>query len=146
MSKIINIQEIMQLLPHRFPFLLVDRVVDYLASERLTAIKNVTINEPFFTGHFPQRPVMPGVLMIEAIAQAGGLLYFQTHIDNGTPDAGLMFLAGIDDARFKRIVEPGDQLRIEVKPLKIRGTIWRLKGEIFVDDKLACSAEILSAQ
>lgn len=136
----------MKLLPHRYPFLLIDRVIDYVPSERLTAIKNVTINEPFFNGHFPARPVMPGVLMIEAMAQAGGILYFQTHIDKGTPDAGLMFLAGIDEARFKRVVEPGDQLRIEVAPLKIRGKIWRLKGEVFVEDKLACSAEILSAQ
>lgn len=136
----------MKLLPHRYPFLLIDRVIDYVPSERLTAIKNVTINEPFFNGHFPGRPVMPGVLMIEAMAQAGGILYFQTHIDRSTPDAGLMFLAGIDEARFKRVVEPGDQLRIEVAPLKIRGKIWRLKGEIFVEDKLACSAEILSAQ
>ncbi len=146
MSKIIDIHSIMKLLPHRFPFLLVDRVIDYVAGEKLTAIKNVTINEPFFNGHFPGRPVMPGVLMIEAMAQAGGILFFQTHIDQGHPDAGLMFLAGIDEARFKRVVEPGDQLRIEVAPLKIRGKIWRLKGEIFVEDKLVCSAEILSAQ
>jgi 3-hydroxyacyl-[acyl-carrier-protein] dehydratase len=136
----------MKLLPHRYPFLLIDRVLDYVPSERLTAIKNVTINEPFFNGHFPGTPVMPGVLMIEAIAQAGGLLYFQTHLDGGNPDAGLMLLAGIDDARFKRMVVPGDQLRIEVRPLKIRGAIWKLKGEIFVEDKLVCSAEILSAQ
>lgn len=146
MSKTININTIMNLLPHRYPFLLIDRVIDYVPAERLTAIKNVTINEPFFNGHFPNRPVMPGVLMIEAIAQAGGILYFQTHIDQGTPDTGLMFLAGIDNARFKRVVEPGDQLRIEVQPLKIRGAIWKMKGEIFVEDKLVCSTEILSAQ
>lgn len=144
--KTIDIHAIMKLLPHRFPFLMVDRVLDYVPSERLTAIKNVTINEPCFTGHFPNRPVMPGVLMIEAIAQAGAILFFQTYLDAGTPDSGLMFLAGIDNARFKKIVEPGDQLRIEVEVLKIRTPVWRMIGKIFVEDKLVCSAEILSAQ
>lgn len=146
MSKTIDIHNIMKLIPHRYPFLLVDRVLDYVPSERLTAIKNVTMNEPCFTGHFPGRPVMPGVLMIEAIAQAGALLFFQTHIDLGKPDTGLMFLAGIDNARFKRVVEPGDQLRIEVEVLKIRTPVWRMIGKIYVEDKLVCSAEILSAQ
>ena len=146
MTKTIDIHAIMKLIPHRYPFLLVDRVLDYVPSERLTAIKNVTMNEPCFTGHFPDRPVMPGVLMIEAIAQAGAILFFQTHIDMGKPDHGLMLLAGIDNARFKRIVEPGDQLRIEVEVLKIRTPVWRMIGKIFVEDKLVCSAEILSAQ
>lgn len=146
MKKTIDIHNIMKLIPHRFPFLLVDRVLDYTASERLTAIKNVTMNEPHFTGHFPERPVMPGVLMLEAIAQAGAILFFQTHIDMGKPDHGLMFLAGIDNARFKRVVEPGDQLRIEVEVLKIRTPVWRMVGKIFVEDQLVCSAEILSAQ
>lgn len=146
MTKTIDIHNIMKLLPHRYPFLLVDRVLDYVPSERLTAIKNVTMNEPCFTGHFPERPVMPGVLMIEAIAQAGAILFFQTHIDMGKPDHGLMFLAGIDNARFKKVVEPGDQLRIEVEVLKIRTPVWRMIGKIFVEDKLVCSAEILSAQ
>lgn len=146
MTKMIDIHAIMKLIPHRYPFLLVDRVLDYVPSERLTAIKNVTMNEPCFTGHFPARPVMPGVLMIEAIAQAGAILFFQTHIDMGKPDAGLMFLAGIDNARFKKIVEPGDQLRIEVEVTKIRTPVWRMIGKIFVEDKLVCSAEILSAQ
>lgn len=146
MKKTIDIQTIMKLIPHRFPFLLVDRVLDYVPSERLTAIKNVTMNEPCFTGHFPDRPVMPGVLMIEAIAQAGAILFFQTHIDLGKPDDGLMFLAGVDNARFKKIVEPGDQLRIEVEVTKIRTPVWRMTGKIFVEDKLVCSAEILSAQ
>lgn len=146
MKKSIDIQAIMKLIPHRFPFLLVDRVLDYVPSERLTAIKNVTMNEPCFTGHFPDRPVMPGVLMIEAIAQAGAILFFQTHIDLGKPDDGLMFLAGVDNARFKKIVEPGDQLRIEVEVTKIRTPVWRMTGKIFVEDKLVCSAEILSAQ
>ncbi len=145
-KKIIDIQRIMQLIPHRYPFLLVDRVLDYVPSVRLTAIKNVTANEPFFTGHFPGRPVMPGVLMLEAIAQAGAILFFQTHIDLGKPDDGLMLFAGVDNARFKRIVQPGDQLRIEVEVLKIRTPIWRILGKVFVEDKLACSAEILSAQ
>lgn len=146
MTKIIDIEGITKLLPHRYPFLMIDRVLDYVPAQRLTAIKNVTFNEPFFNGHFPGKPVMPGVLMIEAIAQAGGLLYFQTHIDYGAPDQGLLFLAGIDNARFKRIVQPGDQLRIEVQPVKIKGAVWKLQGEIFVEDKLVCSAMILSAQ
>jgi 3-hydroxyacyl-[acyl-carrier-protein] dehydratase len=145
-KKSIDIQKIMQLIPHRYPFLLVDRVLDYVPSVRLTAIKNVTANEPFFTGHFPGRPVMPGVLMLEAIAQAGAILFFQTHIDLGKPDDGLMLFAGVDNARFKRIVQPGDQLRIEVEVLKIRTPIWRIQGKVFVEDKLVCSAEILSAQ
>lgn len=146
MNKIIDIQQIMKLLPHRFPFLLIDRVIDYVPSKTLTAIKNVTVNEPFFTGHFPERPVMPGVLMLEAMAQAGAVLYFQTHIDAGTPDDGLLLFAGVDNARFKRIVEPGDQLRIEIEVLKIRSIVWRMQSKIFVEDKLVCSAEILSAQ
>ena len=146
MSKIIDIQHIMTLLPHRFPFLLIDRVLDYTPRERLVAIKNVTINEPQFTGHFPQRAVMPGVLMIEAMAQAGAILYFQTHLDEGTPDDGLIFLAGIDNARFKRIVTPGDQLRFEINVTKIKSRIWKLEGTAHVGDELACSAEIMSAR
>lgn len=146
MSKVIDIQHIMTLLPHRFPFLLIDRVLDYTPRKHLVAIKNVTINEPQFTGHFPQRAVMPGVLMIEAMAQAGAILYFQTHLDEGTPDDGLIFLAGIDNARFKRIVTPGDQLRFEVKVTKIKSRIWKLEGTSHVGDELACSAEIMSAR
>lgn len=146
MSKIIDIQHIMTLLPHRFPFLLIDRVLDYTPRQHLVAIKNVTINEPQFTGHFPQRAVMPGVLMIEAMAQAGAILYFQTHLDEGTPDDGLIFLAGIDNARFKRIVTPGDQLRFEIKVTKIKSRIWKLEGTAHVGDELACSAEIMSAR
>lgn len=146
MTKIMDIQKIMALLPHRYPFLLIDRVLDYAPAERLIALKNVTFNEPFFGGHFPGKPVMPGVLMLEAMAQAGALLYFQTHIDRGTPDNGLLFLAGIDNARFKRIVQPGDQLRIDVQPTKMKGVVWKLHGEIFIDDQRVCSADILSAQ
>jgi 3-hydroxyacyl-[acyl-carrier-protein] dehydratase len=146
MSKQVDINQIMTLLPHRFPFLLIDRVLDYKPRESLVAIKNVTMNEPHFTGHFPQRPVMPGVLMIEAMAQAGAILYFQTHLDEGTPDDGLIFLAGIDNARFKRIVVPGDQLRFEVKVTKIKARIWKLEGTAHVGDELACSAEIMSAR
>lgn len=146
MSKTIDIQHIMTLLPHRFPFLLIDRVLDYTPREHLVAIKNVTINEPQFTGHFPQRAVMPGVLMIEAMAQAGAILYFQTHLDEGTPDDGLIFLAGVDNARFKRIVTPGDQLRFEIKVTKIKSRIWKLEGTAHVGDELACSAEIMSAR
>ena len=143
---IIDIQTIIKLLPHRFPFLLIDRVLAYTPKESLVAIKNVTINEPFFTGHFPQRPVMPGVLMIEAIAQAGAVLYFQSLRDAGIEDDGLIYLAGIDNARFKRIVEPGDQLRLEVTVTKIKGRVWKQTGIAYVGDQVACSAELISAK
>lgn len=145
-KKSIDINQIKDLLPHRYPFLLIDRVLDYTARESLTAIKNVTVNEPFFNGHFPQKPVMPGVLMIEAMAQAGGILYFQTMRDEGIDDGGIILLAGVDKARFKRIVEPGDQLRFEIKVTKIKSVIWKLEGKAYVGDELACSAEIMSAK
>lgn len=145
-KKTIDINQIKELLPHRYPFLLVDRVLDYTPRESLTAIKNVTVNEPFFNGHFPQKPVMPGVLMIEAMAQAGGILYFQTMRDEGNEDNGIILLAGVDNARFKRIVQPGDQLRFEIKVTKIRSVIWKMEGKAYVGDELACSAELMSAK
>lgn len=145
-KKTIDINQIKNLLPHRYPFLLVDRVLDYTARKSLTAIKNVTVNEPFFNGHFPQKPVMPGVLMIEAMAQAGGILYFQTMLDEGNEDKGIILLAGVDNARFKRIVEPGDQLRFEIQVTKIRSVIWKMEGKAYVGDELACSAELMSAK
>lgn len=142
--KAIDIHKVMRMLPHRYPFLLIDRVLDYTPNESLTAIKNVTINEPFFPGHFPKRPVMPGVLVIEAMAQACGLLSFasETHSPD---DNGIFLFVGIDKARFKRQVEPGDQLRFEVKlTRKMRG-IWMYEGSAFVGDELACSAELMCA-
>lgn len=141
-ESIVDIRQIFNLLPHRYPMLLVDRVLDYKAYDYLIAIKNVTINENFFTGHFPENPVMPGVLMLEALAQASGLLagLSHTHEENV-----LHFFAGIDKAKFKQIVTPGDQLRLEVKFLGKKREFWRMRGEAYVGDKLACSADLLSA-
>lgn len=144
MSEPIDIKQIFNLLPHRYPMILVDRVIDYKVFEHLTAIKNVTINENFFNGHFPDNPIMPGVLMLEALAQASGLLagLSQTHEEN----SGILhFFAGIDNAKFKHVVVPGDQLRLEVKFLGKKREFWRMHGEAYVGDKLACSADLLSA-
>ena len=144
MSKIIESSQIFDLLPHRYPILLVDRVLDYEAEKYLTAIKNITVNEPFFNGHFPGNPIMPGVLMLEALAQASAILYNLSR----QPKPGhkvLHYFAGIDKAKFKQIVIPGDQLRLEVKVLGQRRDFWRLQAEAYVGEKLACSAELLSA-
>lgn len=141
-ESILDIKQIFNLLPHRYPILLVDRVLDYKVFDYLTAIKNVTINENFFTGHFPENPVMPGVLMLEALAQASGLLAAVSHTHG---DNVLHFFAGIDNAKFKHVVTPGDQLRLEVKFLGRKKTFWRMHGEAYVGDKLACSADLLSA-
>lgn len=137
-----GIKEILAEIPHRFPFLLVDRVLSCTPGERLTAIKNVTINEPFFPGHFPGEPVMPGVLILEALAQAGLLLGMRTA---GPQEEGtLVYFAGIDKARFKRQVTPGDQLRLEVELVSAKRRLWRFRGEARVGDDLACSAELMA--
>lgn len=144
MTEYIDINQILNLLPHRYPFILVDRVLDYKTLDYLTAIKNVTINENFFTGHFPGNPIMPGVLMLEALAQASAILSNLSR----KPKEGHEFLhyfAGIDNARFKQIVTPGDQLRLEVKLIGQKRDFWRMHGEAYVGDKLACSADLLSA-
>ena len=142
MKNSIDIHKVLQILPHRFPFLLIDRVLDYTKGESLTAIKNVTINEPFFPGHFPNRPVMPGVLVVEAMAQACGIL---THVSDETQatEKGVFLFVGIDKARFKRQVEPGDQLRFEVRiTRKMRG-IWMYEASAHVGEEVACSAELM---
>jgi len=136
------IEEIKSLLPHRYPFLLVDRVLEVIPGESLTAIKNITVNEPQFPGHFPQRPIMPGVLMVEAMAQAAGILAFKT--DNIVPGKdSTYYLAGVDKTRFKRPVVPGDQLRMEIKLLKSRRGIWVFEGKAYVEDQLAVSTELM---
>ncbi|GGE99333.1 3-hydroxyacyl-ACP dehydratase FabZ [Kangiella profundi] len=140
-----DIYEVMKHLPHRYPFLLVDRVVDYKAGEYLKAIKNVTVNEPFFPGHFPHRPVFPGVLMLEAMAQASGILAFKTTEDLPTDDS-LFYFVGIDDARFKKPVEPGDQLVMEVTVLKRKRDMWKFAATATVDGKVVCSAELMCAK
>ncbi|NNM58206.1 MAG: 3-hydroxyacyl-ACP dehydratase FabZ [Legionellales bacterium] len=142
---ILNIQEVMQLLPHRYPFLLVDRVLDYKLHESITAIKNVTINEHFFAGHFPQRPVMPGVLILEAMAQTAGILAFLSTGGEPTSDE-IYYFAAIDNARFKRVVEPGDQLRMEVKILKIRRDVIKAEAIATVDGEVVCSATLMSVK
>jgi 3-hydroxyacyl-[acyl-carrier-protein] dehydratase len=130
---------IMQLLPHRYPFLLVDRVQDYVAGDHLVALKNVTVNEPFFPGHFPHRPVMPGVLIIEALAQAAGILAFKTV--NVTPDVNTRFyFVAIDKARFRKPVEPGDQLKLKVKLMRSFKGIWKFDCVAEVDGREVASA------
>lgn len=145
MKFIMDIHEVMKYLPHRPPFLLVDGVLEIKEGESLVAIKNVTMNEPFFVGHFPNHPVMPGVLIVEALAQAAGILaYKSTHT---LPSDGVLYLfAGIDNVRFRRIVLPGDQLRLEVKFLWQKREIWKLEAKAYVDGELACSADLLSAR
>ena len=140
-----DIHKIRSLLPHRYPFLLVDRVLECVPGERLVAIKNVTINEPFFPGHFPMRPVMPGVLVLEALAQATGLLAMESQPDL-REDGALYYLVGIDGARFKRPVEPGDQLFLKAEILKRKREIWVFATEATVDGKLVASAEIMCTQ
>ena len=137
-----NIHAILKQLPHRYPFLLVDKVVELERNARILAVKNVTFNEPFFMGHFPGRPVMPGVLMLEALAQAAGLLAFDAM--GQVPDENnIYYFVGIDSARFKRPVEPGDQLLLEASIDRIRGGIWKFKGVARVGDEIACEAELM---
>ncbi|TKS59671.1 MAG: beta-hydroxyacyl-ACP dehydratase [Nitrospira sp.] len=131
--------EIQALLPHRYPFLLVDRIKELEPNRRIVGIKNVTVNEPFFLGHFPGRPVMPGVLIIEAMAQAGGVLAFKSGGPIGKP---VVYMTGIDEAKFRRPVVPGDQLRFEVDVLKKRPPFWKMQGKAFVDNELVCEAVV----
>ncbi len=136
----LDVQEILDYLPHRYPFLLVDRILEFEQSKRIVALKNVTINEPFFQGHFPGVPIMPGVLILEAMAQAGGFLVFKTLPDRHQK---LVFFSGVDKAKFRRPVRPGDQLKIEMEVVRVKSRIGKLRGQAFVDDQLACEAEIL---
>lgn len=137
-----DIQQIMAILPHRYPLLLIDRVIEVEPRQRIVAIKNVTFNEPYFQGHFPDYPIMPGVLLVEAIAQAGGLLLL-----NEIPDREnkLMVFTGIDGAKFRRPVVPGDQVHIEVKVLNWRTNAVKMRGTATVDGKLACEATVMCA-
>ncbi len=135
----LDITQIMSILPHRYPFLLIDRVLEIERMKRIVAIKNVTINEPHFQGHFPDYPIMPGVLMVEAIAQTGGALLLTEIPDR---DSKLMVFTGIEDARFRRPVTPGDQLRIEVNVLNWRSRAVKMHGAITVEGKLVCEATV----
>mgnify|MGYP001814931765 CR=1 FL=1 len=143
MSEMLS-EEVKQFLPHRYPFLLVDRVLECIPGESLTAIKNVSVNEPFFQGHFPQKAVMPGVLIIEALAQATGLLGFRTMSETPRDDL-LYMLVGVDNVRFKRQVIPGDQLTLSVKLVKRSRMIWKFTCEASVDGELVTSASMLCA-
>ena len=138
----LDINQIKEYLPHRYPLLLVDRVLDVELGKRIVAIKNVTINEEFFNGHFPHKPVMPGVLMIEALAQTAALLSFLTM--GVKPDENsVVYFVGIDNARFKRPVEPGDQLKMDVEILRVSRGIWKYKAVGTVDGKVALEAELM---
>lgn len=139
---VLDIRAILGILPHRYPFLLVDRIVSVEPGKRIVGIKNVTFNEPYFQGHFPGNPVMPGVLIVEAMAQVGAVLLLR-----GVPDREhkLVYFAGIDGARFRRPVTPGDQVRFEVEVLKVRSRSARLRGEAFVDGTLVAEAELFSS-
>ncbi len=139
-----DIHEILEHLPHRYPFLLIDKVVNYKEGDYLIAIKNVSFNEPFFQGHFPVRPVMPGVLVVEAMAQATGILSFKT-AEAQPDDDSLYYLAGINNAKFKKPVEPGDQLEIKVQLLRVTRGFWKYSAESKVDGKVVASAELLCA-
>lgn len=131
--------EIQALLPHRYPFLLVDRIKEFEPHKSIVGIKNVTVNEPFFQGHFPGRPVMPGVLIIEAMAQVGGVLVFKS---GGVVGKTIMYLTGIEEAKFRRPVVPGDQLRVEIEVLKKRPPFWKMQGKAYVDNEVACETVV----
>ncbi|MBM6551674.1 3-hydroxyacyl-ACP dehydratase FabZ [Marinomonas ostreistagni] len=139
-----DVNEIRRYLPHRYPFLLVDRVVELTPGESVVAYKNVTVNEPFFNGHFPDHPVMPGVLIIEAMAQAAGILGFKT-MDKTPEDGSIYYFVGADNTRFKRPVVPGDRLQLEAKILTERRGIWKFEVKATVEGELVCSSTILCA-
>lgn len=139
-----DIEQILELMPHRSPFLLVDRVLELEPGARITAIKNVSFNEPFFQGHFPGHPVMPGVLIIEALAQAAAVLTYVT-LETSYPQGTLFYFAGIDGARFKRRVVPGDQLRLEVSMDRVKRGVGKFTGRALVDGDTACETEMMCA-
>jgi 3-hydroxyacyl-[acyl-carrier-protein] dehydratase len=135
----ISIEEIRATLPHRYPFLLVDRIRELEVGRRIVGIKNVTINEPFFQGHFPDRPIMPGVLILEAMAQVGGVLAIKSVPAEGRP---VVYLTGVDHAKFRKPVVPGDQLRFEIEVLKKRPPFWKMQAKAYVESDLVCEAEM----
>ena len=142
--KSVDINEILRYLPHRYPFLLIDRVLELEMDKRILALKNVTYNEPYFTGHFPHLPVMPGVLVLEAMAQAAGILSFAT-MGRRSDDNSVFYFAGIDDARFKRPVGPGDQLKLEVDILRKSRMLWKFQGTATVDGQVVAEAKLMCA-
>ncbi len=139
-----DIHEVLKYLPHRYPFLLIDRVLSYEAGKSLVGLKNVTFNEPFFQGHFPQHPIMPGVLILEALAQASGILAFRS-TDTKPSDGSLYYFVGIDKARFKQPVMPGDQLKLEVEVIRVIHSVWKFHAAAKVDGEVVASAELMCA-
>jgi len=137
----LDVVEIMKLLPHRYPFLLIDRVIEMERKKRIVAIKNITINEPFFQGHFPGYPIMPGVLLLEALAQAGCILVM---VELPDPSDKLIFFTGVEHARFRRPAMPGDQVRLEIDVLNWRSRLMRMQGKAYVDGKLICEGTVTS--
>jgi 3-hydroxyacyl-[acyl-carrier-protein] dehydratase len=142
-AETIDIEGIIKLLPHRYPFILVDRILEVASGESIVGLKNVTINEPFFQGHFPTRPIMPGVLILEGMAQAGGLLAYITEQD--MVDEKLIYFAGMDGVRFRQPVVPGDQVIFKLNVLKRKGKIWKMAGQALVENKLVAEAQLMAA-
>jgi 3-hydroxyacyl-[acyl-carrier-protein] dehydratase/UDP-3-O-[3-hydroxymyristoyl] N-acetylglucosamine deacetylase/3-hydroxyacyl-[acyl-carrier-protein] dehydratase len=138
----LDIQRILRMLPHRYPFLLIDRVLEYEAKKSLVAIKNVTVNEPFFQGHFPHLKVMPGVLLIEAVAQAGGVLVY---LSIPEPEKKISFLSKVDKVKFRKPVVPGDQVRLEVEMLKMKSRFCNVRGQAFVDGEVVIEGEVMAS-
>ncbi len=139
----LNQEDIQNILPHRYPFLLVDRIVELEPGKRIVGLKNVSINEPFFQGHFPGRPIMPGVLIVESLAQVGGILALLATPENmGNPS---IYLMGLDKVRFRQPVVPGDQLRLEVETLRGGKKFWKMQGQAFVNDTLVMEGEMIAA-
>ena len=138
-----DIQAIMELLPHRYPFLLVDRIIEVIPGDKIFALKNVTINEPFFQGHFPDKPIMPGVLIIEAMAQVGGVLAYET----GSPEqrGKLIYFMAMDKVRFRKPVVPGDQIIFEARIIKFRSKVAKMSGRALVDNQLVAEAELMAS-
>ncbi|HBN26579.1 MAG TPA: 3-hydroxyacyl-[acyl-carrier-protein] dehydratase FabZ [Desulfobacteraceae bacterium] len=143
MDKPYDILKIMEFLPHRYPFLLLDRVIDLVPGESIVALKNVTISEPFFQGHFPKEPIMPGVLMVEAMAQAGGVLAYETV--GGKLETSAMYFMGMDKVKFRKPVIPGDQLIFDVKIIRNRSTVFKMAGTAKVDGKIVTEAELMAS-
>lgn len=138
----LDIKGIMEILPHRYPFLLVDRIVEFEQGKTITGLKNVTVNEPFFQGHFPGEPVMPGVLILEAMAQVGGIL---ACLSDPEMIGRLVYFAGVDKARFRRVVRPGDQLVMKLEMIKQKGKVIKMAGKAYVDEQLATEAELMAS-
>ena len=141
-SGLLDIEKILKILPHRYPFLMIDRVVEMEKGKSIVAIKNVTYNEHFFQGHFPQQKVMPGVLLIEALAQAGGVLIFHSIPE---PEKVILFLSKVDNAKFRKPVVPGDQLRLEAEILKLKSKFCQMKGKVYVDEELVAEGEVMAS-